>query len=155
MDPVLRALVIYGFMLIVFRILGKRTLGQLTPFDLVLLLVVGESASQALMGDDFSMTTAILLILTLIGVDHALALLKERSPKLERWLDGTPLIIVEHGRVLARRMKRAGLDEGDVLMAARETHGLERLDQIKYAVQERNGNISIIPMEEGGAPGRS
>ena len=154
MDPVLRALVIYGFMLIVFRVLGKRTLGQLTPFDLVLLLVVGESASQALMGDDFSMTTAFLLILTLIGVDHALGRLKEWSPRLERVLDGTPLIVVEHGRALSQRMRRAGIDEGDVLMAARETHGLERLEQIKYAVHERNGNISIIPMETG-APGRS
>lgn len=147
MDPVLRALVIYGFMLVVFRIIGKRTLGHLTPFDLVLLLVVGESASQALMGDDFSMATAMLLILTLIGVDYGLALLKERSPRLERWIDGTPLIVVEHGRALPMRMRRAGIDEGDILMAARESQGLERMDQIKYAVHERNGNISIIPME--------
>ncbi len=147
MDPALRALIVYGFMLVVFRILGKRTLGQITTFDFVLLLVVGESASQALMGDDFSLTTALVLIFSLIGIDYALALLKSRSPRVEEWMEGAPLIIVQDGKLMPGRLRRAGLDEADILVAARETRGIERLDQIKYAVHERGGNISIIPYD--------
>lgn len=149
MDPALRALIVYGFMLVVFRILGKRTLGQITTFDFVLLLIVGESASQALMGDDFSLTTALVLILSLIGIDHVLGLVKSRSPRVEEILDGAPLVVVQDGKALPKRLKRAGLDEADVLMAARASRGLERLDQIKYAVHERGGNLSIIPYEQG------
>jgi uncharacterized membrane protein YcaP (DUF421 family) len=147
MDPTLRALIVYTFMLVLFRIMGKRTLGQITTFDFVLLLVVGESASQALMGDDFSLTTALLLITTLLGIDYLLALAKQRSPRIEELMEGAPLIIVQDGKCLYDRLKRAGVDEADVLMAARESHGLERLDQIKYAVHERGGDISIIPKQ--------
>ena len=147
MDPVLRALIIYGFMLVLFRIFGKRTLGQITTFDFVLLLIIGESASQALMGDDFSLTTAMLLIASLLGIDFVLALLKQRSPRVEEMMDGAPLIVVQDGQCLYERLKRAGLDEADVLLAARRSHGLERLDQIKFAVHERGGDISIIPVQ--------
>ena len=147
MDPVLRALVIYGFMLVLFRIFGKRTLGQITTFDFVLLLIIGESASQALMGDDFSLTTAMLLIVALLGIDFVLALAKQRSSRVEELMDGAPLIVVQDGKCLYQRLKRAGLDEADVLLAARRSHGLERLDQIKFAVHERGGDISIIPRE--------
>ena len=147
MDPVLRALVIYGFMLVLFRIFGKRTLGQITTFDFVLLLIIGESASQALMGDDFSVTTAMLLIVALLGIDFVLALAKQRSSRVEELMDGAPLIVVQDGKCLYQRLKRAGLDEADVLLAARRSHGLERLDQIKFAVHERGGDISIIPRE--------
>ena len=146
MDPVLRALVIYGFMLVLFRIFGKRTLGQITTFDFVLLLIIGESASQALMGDDFSLTTAMLLIVALLGIDFVLALAKQRSSRVEELMDGAPLIVVQDGKCLYQRLKRAGLDEADVLLAARRSHGLERLDQIKFAVHERGGDISIIPV---------
>ena len=147
MDPVLRALVIYGFMLVLFRIFGKRTLGQITTFDFVLLLIIGESASQALMGVDFSLTTAMLLIVALLGIDFVLALAKQRSSRVEELMDGAPLIVVQDGKCLYQRLKRAGLDEADVLLAARRSHGLERLDQIKFAVHERGGDISIIPRE--------
>lgn len=147
MDPTLRALVVYVFMLVLFRIMGKRTLGQITTFDFVLLLVVGESASQALMGDDFSLTTALLLVTTLLGIDYLLAIVKQRSPRIEELMEGAPLIVVQDGKCLHARLRRAGLDEADVLMAARQSHGLERLDQIKFAVHERGGDISIIPME--------
>ena len=147
MDPVLRALVIYGFMLVLFRIFGKRTLGQITTFDFVLLLIIGESASQALMGDDFSLTTAMLLLVALLGIDFVLALAKQRSSRVEELMDGAPLIVVQDGKCLYQRLKRAGLDEADVLLAARRSHGLERLDQIKFAVHERGGDISIIPVQ--------
>lgn len=149
MDSVLRALAIYGFLLVIFRVAGRRTLSQMTSFDLILLLIVSEATQQALLGDDFSLTNAFLVIATLVGVDIALSILKRRSPHLDRWIDDVPLVIVEHGRPLEDRMRRARVDDADVLEAARASQGLERMEQIKYAVLERSGSISIIPEQRG------
>ena len=148
MDSVFRALAIYAILLIIFRISGKRSLAQITTFDFVLLLVIGEATQQALLGDDFSLTNAFIVIVTLVGIDIGLSLLKQRSPKLELLLDNAPLIIVENGRPLQERMDKARIDESDVLTAARELQGLERMDQIKYAVLERSGGVSIIPQPQ-------
>ena len=145
MDAVFRAAAIYFFLLVIFRIAGARTLAQMTTFDFVLLLIVAEATQQGLIGDDFSLTQAMLVIATLIGIDIGLSLLKEKLPLLDKWIEGTPLIIVQDGKPLQERMKGARVDESDVLAAARELQGLERMDQIKFAVLERTGEISIIP----------
>lgn len=145
MDAVLRAAGIYFILLIVFRMAGKRTLNQLTTFDFILVLIISETTQQALIGDDFSMIQAFLLIITLVGLDIFLASLKHRSPQIDKLIDGVPVVVVENGNMIRERMDKARIDEGDILTAARETQGLERMDQIKYAVLERNGGISIIP----------
>jgi uncharacterized membrane protein YcaP (DUF421 family) len=145
MDAVFRAAAIYFFLLVIFRIAGARTLAQMTTFDFVLLLIVAEATQQGLIGDDFSLTQAMLIIITLIGIDIGLSLLKEKLPWLDKWMEGTPLIIVQDGKPLQERLKGARVDESDVLAAARELQGLERMDQIKFAVLERTGEISIIP----------
>ena len=147
MDSVLRGLAVYGFLLIVFRVAGKRALADMTTFDFVLLLIISEATQQALIDDDNSMTNALLVITTLVGANIALSLLKQRSPYLERWLEGAPLILLEDGQLFRDRMRQARVDEQDILQAARLLHGLERLDQIKYAVLERSGGISIIPRD--------
>ena len=145
MDTVLRALGIYFFLLFVFRVAGKRALTHITTFDFVLLLIIGEATQQALIGDDFSLTTAWILIATLVGTDIAISVLKQKSPRLDRWIDGVPLVLVDNGTLLRDRMDKCRVDEADILNAARELQGLERLDQIKYAVLERSGTITIIP----------
>lgn len=151
MDAVLRAAVIYLFLLLLFRLAGKRTLAQITTFDFVLLLIVSEATQQALLGDDFSITNAVLVIITLVGLDIALSLWKQRSPAFDRLIDSVPVLILENGRPIQERMQKLRVDEADILTAARELHGLERLDQIKYAVMERSGGISVIPNPgEGG-----
>jgi uncharacterized membrane protein YcaP (DUF421 family) len=147
MNPVLRATIIYFFLLLVFRLSGNRSFSQLTSFDFVLLLIIAEAVQQGLIGNDFSITQALLLIVTLIGIDIALSLLKQRFPRLERFIDGVPLVVVENGNPLTELMNKARVDEEDILVAAREHQGLERMDQIKYAVLERSGGISIIPKE--------
>jgi len=149
METVLRACAVYFALLVVLRLSGKRSLAQITTFDFVLILIIGETTQQALIGDDHSITTALLLILTLVGVDLLLSMLQLRLPRLDRWLDGTPLVILEEGRLLRDRMRQSRVDEGEILMAARERHGLQRLDEIQYAVLERSGGISIIPKRSG------
>jgi uncharacterized membrane protein YcaP (DUF421 family) len=147
MDSILRATVVYAVLLVLFRLAGKRTLAEVTTFDFVLLLIISEATQQAMVGSDNSMTNSLLLVGTLIGLNILMSELKQRFPTAERVLDGMPLLIVEHGNALHDRMAKERVDVDDVLDAARESHGLERLNQIKYAVLERNGKISIIPSD--------
>jgi len=149
MDAILRGAAVYLILLVLFRITGKRSLSQITTFDFVLLLIVAEAIQQALIDNDNSMTAAFLIVVTLLGLDIALSLLKGRSPRLDKLVDDVPLVIVADGRPLTERMAKERVDEGDVLGAARELHGLERMDQIKYAVLERSGGISIVPKGSG------
>lgn len=145
MDSVLRAAAIYLVVLVVFRLAGRRTLSELTTFDFVLLLIIGEATQQALLGDDFSIVNAMVVIVSLVVFDIALSLLKNKSRWLSKLIDGEPMIIVEHGQVLERRIRKARIDEGDILEAARHSQGLERIDPIKFAILEKDGKISIIP----------
>lgn len=145
MDSVVRAAAVFGFLLLVFRVTGKRSLAQITTFDFILLLIIGEATQQALLGDDFSIINAWIVISTLMGLDLALSLAKQRWPKLDPVLDSTPLLIVVDGRIIDTHARHERVDLEDVMAAAREAHGLERLEQIKFAVLERSGGISIVP----------
>jgi uncharacterized membrane protein YcaP (DUF421 family) len=146
MESIARALIVYTFMLLVFRFSGKRTLGEVTTFDFVLLLIVAETIQEALIGLDLSIINAMIVIVTLIGIDIVLNLVKAHYPRADRLLEGTPTVIVENGQPLYERLRDEQLDEDDILHAARQ-QGLERMEQIKRAVLERNGGITIIPWE--------
>ena len=148
MQSVLRAVAIYGFLLLIFRVMGKRSLAQITAFDFVLLLIIGEATQQALLGDDFSVINAWIVIGTLMFLELGLSLVKSWWPGLDPILESTPLVIVENGRLLQDRTAHERVDVEDVLAAAREHHGLQRLEEIKYAVLERSGGISIVPQQK-------
>jgi uncharacterized membrane protein YcaP (DUF421 family) len=145
MDAVLRAGAIYLALMVLFKISGRRSLGELTSFDFVLLMIIGEATQQALLGDDFSVTNAILVIITLMVIDVGFSLIKRRFKRVAKLIDGGPTIVVEHGVFLRHRMHEARIEEDDIMEAARIGQGFERVDQIKYAILERNGKISIIP----------
>jgi uncharacterized membrane protein YcaP (DUF421 family) len=149
-DIVFRALAVYGGLMVILRIAGKRTLAQMTTFDFVLLLIIAEATQQGLLGDDFSITNGILVIVTLIGVDIAMSLLKRRFALFSRLSEGRPVIILEDGKPIEERMKRSRIDESDILSFARQTQGIERLEDIKFAVLEQDGGISVIPYRSGG-----
>ena len=145
MNTVLRAACVYALLLIIFRISGKRTLAQITTFDLVLTLIISEAIQQAMVDSDNSFTNAFLLVITLVSLDIALCFLKERSTRIDKFLEGAPVIILESGQVRRDRLKQEGITEAEILSAARDAHGLERMEQIKYAVVEQNGRITIVP----------
>src|SRR3954470_16804647 len=149
MDTVIRSLIIYFVLWALLRASGRRTLGKLTSFDFVLLLVIGGATQRALLGQDYSVTNALLVIGTLVLNDVALSLLQRDFPPLSRIFNGEPMIVVEEGRPLKGRLKLARLTADQVLEAARRMHGLERIEQIKYAVFEASGDISIIPYPPG------
>lgn len=145
MDAVLRALSIYVALLLIFRITGNRTLARMNGFDLVLLLIIGEAASQGLIGDDFSVTNALLVICTLICAELGLAYVKQRWKKAERWIDDHPVVILRDGKLLEAGLDALHVDMDDILEAARKSHGLLEASAIRMAVLERDGQISIIP----------
>jgi uncharacterized membrane protein YcaP (DUF421 family) len=147
MNPVFRAVIMYAILWLVFRIGGRRTLAEITTFDFILLLIIGDAAQNALVGDDFSITTATLVIVTLLLLDLSMGRLGLLSKTMNRIMDSAPVVIIEHGRVLDQEMRAEGVDLDEVLEAARERHGLARLDDIKYAIVERHGGISIVPAE--------
>lgn len=145
MDGVIRVAVLYGFLTLLFRLVGRRTLSEATTFDLLLVLIISETTQQAMVGEDHSLTHAFVLIATLVGCDLVLSVLKYRFPRLDRIMEGAPIVLVESGKPLPERMKAVRVDVDDILEAARASRGLERLDQIKFAVMERTGEITIIP----------
>ena len=145
MNPVLRGTLIYLFVFLVFHIMGKRSLKDITVFDFVLLLIISEATTDALIGEDYSLTACFVMVSTLVGVDFILSKISGKSVWLTLLFEGAPIIVVERGKPLRDRMKKTRVDEDDILEAARLTHGLTRMDQIRYAVLERDGSISIIP----------
>jgi uncharacterized membrane protein YcaP (DUF421 family) len=147
MESVIRAVIIYGFLLLIFRVLGKRTLAEVTTFDVALLLIISEATQPGLMGQDSSLINSMIVIATLLGLDTLVGRISDRAPMLQQVLQDTPLILIEEGRILQDRLDKEGVDLEEIMAAARQSQGLERLDQIKYAVLERTGGISIIPKQ--------
>ncbi len=145
MDSVFRAAFTYFFVWLILRAAGRRTLSEMTTFDLILLLIISETTQAALLDNDNSVMNSVVLIATLVGIDVALSYCKQWFERVEKVLDGVPLIILENGVPLRDRMAQSRVDDADMLASARQTHGLERLDQIKYAVLEKNGIITVIP----------
>jgi uncharacterized membrane protein YcaP (DUF421 family) len=149
MEGVIRALAIYLFLMVIFRISGKRSIANITTFDFVLLLIIAEATQQALLGqEDFSLMKAFVLTATLVGIDIGLSLLKQRFESLQKVFEGLPVLVVRDGEPLKERMNNERLSESEVLAHARTLQGLERMEQIKYAVLETNGQISIIPKQD-------
>jgi uncharacterized membrane protein YcaP (DUF421 family) len=145
MDSVARAVLVYVLLLGLFRVAGKRTLAHTTSFDLVLVLIISEAISNALVGEDYSLTNAGLIVTTLILMDVGLSLLKRQAPRLEKLIDGVPLVLFREGRPQRAPMAWERVDVEDILAAARERQGVKRLEDIEEAILERSGEISVIP----------
>jgi uncharacterized membrane protein YcaP (DUF421 family) len=149
MESVIRGVIIYAFLFLIFRIAGKRTLAQSSPFELVLLLIISETTQQAMVDSDHSITNALLLIMTLVGISIALSLIKHRSPAASRWLEGLPVRVVRDGAWDKEAGDKMRVDESEVMTAARSTRGLDRMDEVKHAAVESDGTISIVPRDRG------
>jgi uncharacterized membrane protein YcaP (DUF421 family) len=144
MSAILRAIFGYCFLVFMVRVVGRRPGKQMTPFEFVLVFFIGGLTLTPLVGDDRSISNALLSIMA-IGVTHfAIAWLKQVSPRFGRIIDGTPLVLLEKGQWQTETMSNMAIQDDDVMAMARD-QGLKTLDQIDYALIERNGEISIIP----------
>ena len=148
MDTVLRSAAVYIFLMLIFRISGKRSLSQITTFDFILLLIISEATQQALVGQDFSFINTAVVVVSLVVLDITFSWMEGRWPVFGRVVGSLPVVVVEHGRLLHDRAKQEGVTLSEILAAGRENHGLERLDQFKYAILERHGGISVVPTED-------
>ena len=148
MDSVIRAVIVYLVMLILFRISGKRTLSDVSTFDLVLTLIISEALQQAMIDNDNSMTNAFLLVVVFIGSDILISLAKQKSSLIAKLVEGTPVILIEQDTTHRKYMERERVDESEIMQAARKDHGVQRMDQIAYAVVEASGEISVVPKEK-------
>ena len=144
MDTILHTVTIYLILLLVFALFGKRSLSDVTIFDFVILLIIAETTGSALVGEE-SVTASALSVITLLTLSWAFDLLSFRSKRLDTLLNDSPTVLVEHGEMVDDRARAFQVDEEDILQQARSSQGLERMDQVKYAILERDGRISIIP----------
>jgi uncharacterized membrane protein YcaP (DUF421 family) len=143
MDIVLRAIVVFVFILVLTRVIGRRELGSLAPIDLILLIILGDALQQGLTQDDYSLTGAMLVVGTLAVLQVFTSWLSFRVPFTRRILEGEPLIVVQDGKAIERNLKRERLTVEEVAESAR-MHEIGSLDEVKWAVLERNGEISFI-----------
>ncbi|MBI1886216.1 MAG: DUF421 domain-containing protein [Chloroflexi bacterium] len=143
---VARTVMIYGALLIGLRLAGKRELGQMTPFDLVVLLLIANAVQNAMVGPDTSVTGGLIAAGVLIAGNYGVAQARERLPWLRRAVEGTPTLLINNGEFVPRSLRREGLDEDDVLMVIRE-HGLADVKDVQMAVLEVDGSISIVPAD--------
>lgn len=145
LDIVIRTFVVYAAILIGLRITGKRELGQLTIFDLALVLLISNAVQNAMLGPDNSLLGGLIAAATLLVADQVVVRLGLRSARLRKVLQGSPTLLVLHGQVLHDHLRREGLDEETLEAAVRE-HGVEDLSDVEMAVLELDGSISIVPV---------
>jgi uncharacterized membrane protein YcaP (DUF421 family) len=141
-----RAGLVYVFLLAVFRVAGRRTLAQVTTFDLILVLILGDATQQALVGEQGTLATTVVAVATLVLFDIGLSRAKQRWPLVDTVVDGLPIPLVVHGTRQTAQMHAEGVTDDDVLTAARERQGLSRMEDVEFAVLEQSGGISIVPI---------
>ena len=142
-ELVLRAVVVYVFLLVLLRLTGKRQVGQLAPFDLVLLLVISNTVQNAMNAGDNSVTAGLLLAVTVVGLNMVVAQLTFRSKRLEGLVEGEPQVLVHNGKLNSRLMDREKLTQHE-LMAALRQGGCLSVDEVHAAILERNGSITVV-----------
>ncbi|MFC5570352.1 DUF421 domain-containing protein [Lysobacter yangpyeongensis] len=146
---VLRAVLVYFAVMVLVRISGKRAVGQFTPFDLVLLILIGNAVQNGLNGGDNSLSAAVILSATLLALNYGVAFVSARYPRIRKVVEGEPVILVHDGHVHRDVLKRELVSRADFDKAMREA-GLSDVDEIHQAVLETNGHITIIPKPSPG-----
>ena len=147
-EIILRTFVVYVTVLVLLRTAGKRELGQMTPFDLVVILVIANAVQNAMTGGDNSLIGGILAAATLTFVNIAVGRWGARMPLFRRLVASEPTLLLQDGKPIKENLEKERIDLQELEMAARE-HGIPELSQVAAAVLEEDGSISIIPKEGG------
>jgi uncharacterized membrane protein YcaP (DUF421 family) len=143
MDIALRAIALYVFVVFVMRMIGRRELSTLTPFDLVLLIVLGDAIQQGLTQDDYSVTGAVVAVSTLAILQVTTSYISYRVKPFRKILKGEPIILIEDGKLLNQNLRRERLTADDLAEEMR-TQEIAAFDQVQWAILESNGTISFI-----------
>src|SRR5437764_9727922 len=143
MDLAFRAIFLFSFIYLLTRVMGRRELSSLEPFDLILLIVIGDAVQQGLTQDDYSVTGALIVVGTFALMQVGISYVSFRFRRLRPVLDGEPIIVVQDGKAIERNLTRERLTVEEVLVEARQQQ-LTSLDEIAWAVLETSGKISVI-----------
>lgn len=140
---ILRTVIVYGAILIGLRIAGKREMGQMTAFDLVVILLIANAVQNAMVGPDTSLTGGLIAAAVLIAADILIARVRQHVPFLRRAVEGKPVLLIHDGQFVSGHLAREGVTENEVMMAIRE-HGVAAVKDVKMAVLETDGSISVV-----------
>jgi uncharacterized membrane protein YcaP (DUF421 family) len=143
MDIALRAIALYVFVVFVMRMIGRRELSTLTPFDLVLLIVLGDAIQQGLTQDDYSVTGALIAVSALAIMQVITSYISYRVKPFRKILKGEPIILIEDGKLLNQNLRRERIAADDVAEEMRAQQ-IATFDQVQWAILESNGTISFI-----------
>lgn len=143
-EKVLRSVVVYLFILLAFRFTGKRQVGQLTPFDLVLLLIISNVVQNAVIGNDNSLGGGLLGAVVILTLNWVVVVATYRFKPLRRLMAGEPTLLVHNGKVFQDRMEREKISMDDLNAALRKS-GVASMEKVRFAVLEENGQISVVP----------
>jgi uncharacterized membrane protein YcaP (DUF421 family) len=144
MGIIVRTAVIYIVILAGLRLSGKREVGQMTVFDLVVLLLIANAVQNAMVGPDTSLVGGIIAAVVLLLINAAIARLSMNWPRLRHMVEGTPTLLVLHGEVVTEHMRKEGIDQ-ETLEAALREHGVDKIAEVEMAVLEIDGSISVVP----------
>jgi uncharacterized membrane protein YcaP (DUF421 family) len=139
----LRTTIIYFVLLVGIRIVGKRQVADLSPFDLVVLIVLGNAVQNAMTGEDYTLTGGIVSAVTLLAVNHAVSVAAFRSKRFRRVAEGGPVPVVIRGKMDRQAMRREHVTEDDIITALRE-HGTLKLEDVELVMLEVDGSVSVI-----------
>ena len=138
-----RTVIVYGAVLVGLRLAGKREIGQMTAFDLVVILLIANGVQTAMVGPNNSVTGGLVAAGTLIALNALVAFLRERISWLRRAVEGSPTLLVNDGRVIDGNLRRENIGVDEVLMALRE-HGIDDPANVRAAILETDGSISVV-----------
>jgi uncharacterized membrane protein YcaP (DUF421 family) len=143
MDIVLRGIFVFFALYVLMRVIGRRELSKLEPFDLILLIILGDAVQQGLTQDDYSLTGSMLAIVTIAVLQVVVSFLNFRFPRLRPVLNGEPIVVVQDGKPIERNLRRERLTIDDLAESAR-LQGIGSLDEIAWGVLETSGSISFV-----------
>lgn len=149
-EKVIRAVVVYLFLVIALRLVGKRELSQLNTLDFVVLLAVANAVQNGLIGNDDSVTGAVAGATVLFIVDAALAFLLYRNSRLQRIVEGTPTLLIEDGKVIEEALRREDLTHDDLLVEI-QSAGASRVEDVQRASLQPSGKVIVFPKEPDAA----
>ncbi len=143
-ELIVRGLLVYIFLILILRATGKRQIGQMSPFDLVLLMVLSNAVQNSMSGGDNSVTAGLILAVTLVAANWIVGKITTYSKTMESLIDGNPQILFHNGKVYDSTLSSAQITRQE-LMAAIHKAGYAEMDQIRAAILENDGTISVIP----------
>jgi uncharacterized membrane protein YcaP (DUF421 family) len=143
-ELIVRSVIVYLFLILLLRITGKRQVGQLAPFDLVLLLVLSNAVQNSMNGGDNSLIGGLIGATTLIAINYIVAMLTFRSKRIEALVEGRPEVLIHNGKLFEQVMTESRMTHHELNAALRQA-GCLSVDDVRCAMLENNGSISVIP----------